>query len=76
MQRTFRGGLIFKAHRLVYHSTLGWRVIKKEKRTAEIGQPSFVHRRARNLEDSKVVHAQGGASREQERCFAQRVPLS
>jgi len=28
----FRGGeymLVFKAHRLVYHSTLGWRVIKK-----------------------------------------------
>jgi len=26
----FRGGLVFKAHRLVYHSTLGWRVIKKK----------------------------------------------
>ena len=26
-----RGGLVFKAHRLVYHSTLGLRVIKKEK---------------------------------------------
>ena len=26
----FRGGLVFKAHRLVYHSTLGSRVIKKE----------------------------------------------
>jgi len=25
----FRGGLVIKAHRLVYHSTLGWRVIKK-----------------------------------------------
>jgi len=24
------GGLVFKAHRLVYHSTLGWRVIKKK----------------------------------------------
>ena len=23
---------MFKAHRLVYHSTLGWRVIKKRKR--------------------------------------------
>jgi len=23
----FRGGLVFKARRLVYHSTLGWRVI-------------------------------------------------
>ena len=27
----FRGGLVFKAHRLVYHSTLGSRVIKKKK---------------------------------------------
>ena len=28
----FRGGLVFKADRLVYHSTLGSRVIKKKKR--------------------------------------------
>ena len=27
----FRGGLTFKAHRLVYHTTLGLREIKKEK---------------------------------------------
>ena len=27
----FRGGLVFKTHRLVYHSTLGLRVIKKKK---------------------------------------------
>ena len=27
-----RGGLVFKAHRLVYQSTLGWRVIKKKKK--------------------------------------------
>ena len=27
----FRGGLVFEAHRLVYHSTLGWRVMKKKK---------------------------------------------
>ena len=26
----FRGGLVFKAHRLLYHSTLGSRVIKKK----------------------------------------------
>ena len=30
MQR-FRGGLVFKDHRLLYHSTLGSRVIKKKK---------------------------------------------
>jgi len=29
----FRGGLVVKAHRLVYHSTLGVRVIKKKKKT-------------------------------------------
>ena len=27
----FRGGLVFMAHRLLYHSTLGLRVIKKKK---------------------------------------------
>jgi len=27
----FRGGLVFKAHRLVYHSTLGSRVMKRKK---------------------------------------------
>ena len=26
----FRGGLVFKEHRLVYHSTLGLRVIRKK----------------------------------------------
>jgi len=28
----FRGGLVLKAHRLAYHSTLGWRVIKQKRR--------------------------------------------
>ena len=28
--KLFRGGLTFKAHRLVHHSTLGWRLIKKK----------------------------------------------
>jgi len=28
----FRGGLVFKAHRLLYHSTLGLRVTKKKKK--------------------------------------------
>ena len=31
--KRFRGGLVFKAHRLVYHSTLGSRVIKKKQRS-------------------------------------------
>ena len=30
------GGLVFKAHRLLYHSTLGLRVIKKKKKKGEI----------------------------------------
>ena len=30
--KRFRGGLVFKAHRLVYHSPLGLRVVKKKKK--------------------------------------------
>ena len=30
--KRFRGGLVFKAHRLLCHSTLGLRVIKKKKK--------------------------------------------
>jgi len=44
----FRGGLIFKAHRLLYHSTLGWRVIKKKK-----GAISDLHLRRQT---AHVVH--------------------
>ena len=29
--KRFRGGLVFEAHRLLYHSTLGWRAIKRER---------------------------------------------
>ena len=35
----FRGGLVFKAHRLLYHSTLGSRVIKKKKRRTSWTMP-------------------------------------
>ena len=38
--KRFRGRLVFKAHRLVYHSTLGSRVIKK-KRKPRVGLPGF-----------------------------------
>jgi len=31
-----RGGLVLKAHRLLYHSTLGSRVIKKKKRVEDL----------------------------------------
>jgi len=30
--KRFRGGLVFKAHRLLYHSTIGVRVTKKKKK--------------------------------------------
>ena len=43
MQR-FRGGLVFKAHRLLYHSTLGLRVIKKKTRGV-VGQEEGEERR-------------------------------
>ena len=35
--KRFRGGLVFKAHRLAYHSTLGWKVIKKKKKVEGFG---------------------------------------
>jgi len=38
--RRFRGGLVFKALRLLYHSTLGSRVIKKKKERGDA--PYFV----------------------------------
>ena len=33
----FPGGLVFKAHRLLYHSTLDLRVIKKKKKMGMMG---------------------------------------
>jgi len=41
----FQRGLAFKAHRLVYHSTLGLRVIKKKRRPVR-GNPPFHRARA------------------------------
>ena len=39
----FRGGLVFKAHRLLYHSTLGLRVKKKKKDLeADLGEEARV----------------------------------
>jgi len=34
--KRFRGGLVFKAHRLFYHSTLGSRVIMKKKKKKKV----------------------------------------
>jgi hypothetical protein len=38
----FRGGLVFKAHILLYHSTLGSRVIKKKKKYKETSHAQIV----------------------------------
>ena len=40
MVKQFRGGLVFEAHRLWYHSTLGSSVMKKKKRSFG-GEVSF-----------------------------------
>ena len=44
--KRFRGGLVFKAHRLLYHSTLGLRVIKMKK---DYRPTPLVHLRGRLL---------------------------
>jgi len=36
--KQFRTGLVFKAHRLLYHSTPGSRVIKKKKKKKHLGR--------------------------------------
>ena len=35
-EQRFRGGLVFKAHRLLFHSTLGWSVIQKKREGAPL----------------------------------------
>jgi len=39
----FQGGLVFKAHRRVYHSTLGLRVIKKKKKEVDTSNSPGKH---------------------------------
>jgi len=41
--KRFRGRLVFKAHRLLHHSTLGLRVNKKEEEWAQPPQPAPAH---------------------------------
>ena len=61
MQRRFRGGLVFKAHRLLYHSTLGLRVIKKTKKKTEATD----ERGGNNLNGLKFVRTENGSSKSQ-----------
>jgi len=51
-RRVHFGGLVFKTHRLVYHSTLGLRVIKKKKKV-----PVWVP-----MEEEEVPHGGGSAN--------------
>jgi len=54
----FRGGLVLKAHRLVYHSTLGLRVIQKKKRRVE-GAPDVLVREVPANSRQFSVHESG-----------------
>ena len=63
----FQGRLVFKAHGLVFHSTLGLREIKKKKKKKRVikkkrGAPVAVHvvERVRELEDlcARIWHPQ------------------
>jgi len=45
--KRFGGGLVFKAHRLVYLSTLDWRVMKKKKKKKKKGQVPLEARQMR-----------------------------
>jgi len=76
--KRFRAGLVFKAHRLVYHSTLGWRVIKKKKKNrieafgadeqSEEGirmEAAFRPRGENNLEGYKSSQLKNGSSQGQ-----------
>ena len=58
--KRFRGGLVFKAHRRVHHSTLGLRVIKKKKHAGAISQvalPRWVehHEGAGRLRENVLI---------------------
>ena len=49
----FRSGLVFKAHQLVYHSTLGLRVIKLKRRgLATVEQERCPPRQTSNVENA------------------------
>ena len=54
----FRGGLEFKAHRLVYHSTLGLRAIKKRRRYQDFERDAWLQ--TRRLLGARVVLSAGG----------------
>ena len=66
----FRGGLVFKAHRLVYHSTLGWGAIEKRRRrtVTATNEPFREKLAARAIDATRVTtwfRVQGSGSRVQ-----------
>ena len=65
MQGRFRGVLVSKAHRLVYQSTLGWRVIKKKREG--LGQHRLVRVREGPRVEQEHRPVQGFGFRVEER---------
>jgi len=75
----FRGGLVFKAHRLLYHSTLGLRVIKKKKTHGQApqtgpGTPRVRSRAFLSVIGSGLIGWEG--YRESRRCSRDTYPES
>ena len=60
----FRGGLVFKALRLVYHSTLGLRVIQKKKKRKR--RKNLRHEAANRLEEA-MIEVQGYLAHKKQR---------
>ena len=52
------GGIVFKAHRLSYHSTLGLRVIKKKKRDRNLKDDRAVRAALRGRHDGRDGHVE------------------
>ena len=52
----FRGGLVFKAHRLLYHSILDLRVIKKKKSSSVSFLRSAAEREGNKLKGFVDLH--------------------
>ena len=52
--KRFRGGLVFKAHRLWHHSTLGLRVTKKKKKNKMTGKHRVAGRIHEQFEELKI----------------------
>jgi len=66
----FRGGIVFTAHRLVCHSTLGLRVIKKKEHVVE--NSKFPSRPAQHLAPSLPIwaHPFGAPAPRRTQCLA------